>query len=47
MSRNKVNDLNIIKQAAKLYEENLLNKNVLFIYLKNKNYYCQIKMNIK
>lgn len=35
MKRNKINDLNIIKQAAKIYQENLLNKNVLFIYLKN------------
>lgn len=35
MKRNKSNDLNIIKQAAKIYEENLLNRNVLFIYLKD------------
>ena len=35
MSRDKNNDLNIIKQAAILYEKNLVNKNVLFIYLKN------------
>ena len=37
MSRNKITDLNIIKQSAKLYEKNLLNKNILFIYLKNNN----------
>ena len=35
MSRDKKNDLNIIKQAALLYDKNLLNKNILFIYLKN------------
>lgn len=35
MKRDKINDLNIIKQAAKLYEQNLLNKNILFIYLRN------------
>ena len=35
MSRDKNNDLNIIKQSALLYEKNLVNKNVLFIYLKN------------
>ena len=35
MSRDKKNDLNIIKQAALLYYKNLLNKNILFIYLKN------------
>lgn len=35
MSRNKNNDLNIIKQAAKLYEKNLLNKNIIFVYIKN------------
>ena len=35
MSRNKISDLNTIKQAAKLYEQNLLNRNILFIYLKN------------
>lgn len=35
MKRDKINDLNIIKQAAKLYEQNLLNKNILFIYLIN------------
>lgn len=41
MSRDKKNDLNIIKQAAKLYEKNLSNKNVLIIYLRNNkvNYY--------
>ena len=31
----KQEDLNIIKQVAKLYQTNLLNKNILFIYLKN------------
>lgn len=35
MSRDKKNDLNTIKQSAKLYEKNLLNKNILFIYLNN------------
>ena len=35
MNRDKNNDLNIIKQAAILYGKNLVNKNVLFIYLKN------------
>ena len=35
MSRDKKSDLNIIKQAALLYDKNLLNKNILFIYLKN------------
>lgn len=35
MRRDKINDLNIIKQAAKLYEQNLQDKNILFIYLKN------------
>ncbi len=35
MSRDKKNDLNIIKQAAVLYDKYLLNKNILFIYLKN------------
>lgn len=35
MSRSKNNDLNIIKQAAKLYEKNLLDKNVMFIYYKD------------
>ncbi len=35
MKRDKINDLNLIKQAAKLYEENLMNKNVLLIYLEN------------
>lgn len=37
MTRNKIIDLNIIKQSAKLYKQNLLNKNILFIYLKNNN----------
>lgn len=37
MQRNKVNDLNIIKQAAKLYEQNLLNRDILIVYLKNNN----------
>lgn len=35
--KDKINDLNIIKQAAKLYKENLLDKNILFVYLKNNN----------
>lgn len=35
MSRNKNNDLNIIKQAAKLYKTNLLDKNILYIFIKN------------
>lgn len=35
MSRDKKSDLNIIKQAALLYDKNLLNKNILFVYLKN------------
>lgn len=35
MSRNKKDDLNIIKQAAKLYEKNLLNKNIMFVYHKD------------
>ena len=35
MKRNKTNDLNIIKQVSILYTEKLLNKNILFIYLKN------------
>ena len=35
MGKNKNDDLNIIKQASKIYAENLLNKNILFIYLKN------------
>ena len=35
MKRDKNSDLNLIKQAAKLYEENLMNKNILFVYLKN------------
>jgi len=35
MSRDKKSDLNIIKQAAILYDKNLLNKNILFVYLKN------------
>ena len=34
MIRNKKDDLNIIKQAAKLYKKNLLDKNILFIYTK-------------
>lgn len=37
MEKNKINDLNIIKQSAKLYEQNLLDKNILFVYLKNNN----------
>ena len=35
MSRDKKNDLNIIKQAALLYDKYLLNKKILFVYLKN------------
>ena len=43
MSRNKTNDLNLIKQAAKLYDQNLLEKNILFIYLnKNKIEYYEV-----
>lgn len=37
IKKDKINDLNIIKQAAKLYKENLLDKNILFVYLKNNN----------
>lgn len=36
-SKNKKDDLNIIKQAANLYEKNLNNKTLLFIYLNRKN----------
>ncbi len=35
MSRDKKSDLDTIKQAAKLYEKKLLNKNIVFIYLKD------------
>ena len=35
MSRDKKSDLNIIKQAALLYDKYLLNKKILFVYLKN------------
>ena len=35
MKKDKNKDLNIIKQAAKIYKENLLNKNIMFVYLKN------------
>lgn len=35
MHRNKKDDLNIIKQAAKLYRQNLLDKNILFVYLRD------------
>ena len=35
MGRNKNNDLNLIKQAANIYGQKLLNKNILFIFLKN------------
>ena len=35
MSRDKKSDLNIIKQAAKLYQNKLLNKKIIFIYLKD------------
>lgn len=34
MKLNKKNHLNIIKEAAKLYESNLLNQNIVFIYSK-------------
>lgn len=35
MNRNKKNDLNIIKQAAISYKRNLLNKNIIFVYIKD------------
>lgn len=43
MSRDKKIDLNIIKQAAILYDKNLLNKNIIFVYLKdNRTEYYEV-----